>query len=180
MASQIIGVNIIRKNDEEKDRKEEQSTIEGYSELLHEFMFKQVMVTCEAYRYLMIMSAFLVCLSHGSNDVANAISPLIVILKVPFAPDERQAQIVAYTTGSLGIAIGLLALGRVVMETVGKDIVILDFQKGFAAQFSTATCVCLGTGFGMPLSTTHCTIGALAGIYVASKIELISSFYWKK
>ena len=112
-------------NDTEGAAKDKE--VDGYSRLLHEYLFKQVIVICEAYRYLMIMSAFLVCLSHGSNDVANAISPLIVILKVPFKNDEKQAQLVAYTTGSLGIALGLLILGRVVMETVGKEIVILDF-----------------------------------------------------
>ncbi len=28
----------------------------------------------------MVFSSFLVCLAHGSNDVANAISPLKVLL----------------------------------------------------------------------------------------------------
>ena len=33
----------------------------------------------ETYRWLMVMAAMLVCLAHGSNDVANAIAPLIVV-----------------------------------------------------------------------------------------------------
>ena len=33
----------------------------------------------EVYRYLLIMSSFLVCLAHGSNDVANTISQLIIV-----------------------------------------------------------------------------------------------------
>ena len=39
-----------------------------------------MILTNQIYRFLMILSAFLVCLSHGSNDVANAISPLKVLL----------------------------------------------------------------------------------------------------
>ena len=66
------------------------------------------------------------------------------------------------------------------METVGKDIVILDFQKGFTAQFSTATCVCLGSSLGLPLSTTHCMVGALAGTYIASKSNIFKQIYWTK
>jgi phosphate/sulfate permease len=31
----------------------------------------------------MVFTDFLVCVSHGSNDVANAISPLIVLMKLP-------------------------------------------------------------------------------------------------
>ena len=36
----------------------------------------------ECYRWLMVMAAMLVCLAHGSNDVANAIAPLIVVAEV--------------------------------------------------------------------------------------------------
>ena len=86
------------------------------------------MLTCEVYRFLMILSAFLVCLSHGSNDVANAISPLLVLMKAD-GRDDRWS----YLVGSGGIAAGLAIFGKRVIETVGKDIVLLDFQKGFVA-----------------------------------------------
>jgi len=78
-------------------------------------------MTSELYRWLMIFSAFLVCLAHGSNDVANAISPLIVVME-----NEGPAWI-SFFVGSVGIALGLLICGAKVMKTVGKDIVILDF-----------------------------------------------------
>jgi PiT family inorganic phosphate transporter len=70
----------------------------------------------------MIISAFLVCLSHGSNDVANAISPLVLILEKEGYPNWN-----SFFIGASGIAIGLLIMGRRVMETVGKDIIILDY-----------------------------------------------------
>lgn len=40
------------------------------------------MLTAQIYRCLMIMSDFLVCMAHGSNDVGNAISPLIVVMNL--------------------------------------------------------------------------------------------------
>ena len=76
----------------------------------------------------MIFSAFLVCLSHGSNDVGNAISPLLIIAKLEGYNDK-----LSFFLGSLGISLGLLIMGVKVMETVGKDIVVLDFVKGFCS-----------------------------------------------
>lgn len=136
------------------------------------FAVKQAQVISEACRKLMVISAFLVCLSHGSNDVSNAISPLIVIMDL-----EALDHTYAYLLGSSGIAIGLAVLGYKVMQTIGKDIIVLDFMKGFAAQFSTALCVLLGSGLGMPLSTTHCMIGALAGIFISGKTKSMKYVY---
>jgi phosphate/sulfate permease len=38
-----------------------------------------VFIVTEAYRFLMVVAALLVSLAHGSNDVANAITPLLIV-----------------------------------------------------------------------------------------------------
>ena len=110
----------------------------------------------------MLVAAMMVCLGHGSNDVANSISPFLTVLEV-----EGDKAEVAYAIGSAGIALGLLCLGYKVMETVGKKVVKLDFAKGFTAQFATALSVNLGSIIGVPLSTTHCMVGSLMGLILA-------------
>jgi len=90
---------------------------------------------------------------------------------------EGQPDYYSFLLGSAGIALGLLVMGVRVMETVGKEIVVLDFMKGFSSQFATATCVCLGSSLGLPLSTTHCMIGALAGVHVAGKTPWMKQAY---
>lgn len=50
-------------------------------------------------------------------------------------------------------------------------------MKGFASQFSAAICVCTGSSLGVPLSTTHCIVGALAGVHIASKSAVMQRVY---
>ena len=128
----------------------------------------------EEYRILMVAAAMLVCLAHGSNDVANAISPLLVVEAANGGnPDSK----VGYWVGSIGIALGLLTLGYKVMGTVGKKVIKLNFVVGFCAQFATAIAVIIGSLLGLPLSTTHCMVGSLLGIVVAKKIPFVKYAY---
>jgi PiT family inorganic phosphate transporter len=76
----------------------------------------------------MVVSDFLVCLSHGSNDVGNAISPLIVLMNL-----EKQPVWISYLLGSLGIALGLIVYGEKVMKCIGEDVIHLDYMKGFCS-----------------------------------------------
>ena len=76
----------------------------------------------------MVASACMVCLAHGSNDVANSISPLLVVLRLEGIDSSW-----AYQLGGLRIALGLVCLGSRVIETVGKNVIELDFFKGFCA-----------------------------------------------
>jgi len=82
----------------------------------------------EAYRALMLMTAMVVCLGHGANDVANSISPFLIVLGLYDKPVD-----IAYGVGGLGIAIGLIILGSRVMATLGDKILVLDFAKGFSS-----------------------------------------------
>ena len=71
--------------------------------------------------------------------------------------------------GGIGIAIGLIIYGEKVMITIGKDILILDYLKGFVAQFATASCVWIYSVTSLPLSTHFCALGAFSGVYAAMK-----------
>lgn len=124
----------------------------------------------------MLVVAMMVCLGHGSNDVANAISPLLEVLSV----DDKNHMQVAYIVGSFGIFLGLLLLGNKVMETVGKKVVKLDFVKGFSAQLATVISVITGSIIGIPLSTTHCMVGSLIGIVLTQRIKSVKDVYPEK
>lgn len=121
---------------------------------------------------MMVGASFSVSLAHGANDVANSISPLLEVLQMDNYNDNT-----AYLIGGVGLGLGLLLLGKNVMETVGKKVVVLDFPKGFAAQYATATTVIMGTILGLPLSTTHCAVGSLFGIIVANKNNTVAAVY---
>jgi phosphate/sulfate permease len=75
----------------------------------------------------LIIFACLVCLAHGSNDVANAISPLLVELK--FMGLKKSW---AYWMVGISIFLGLLNLGYEVVGILGKTVYTFDFYNGFA------------------------------------------------
>lgn len=64
------------------------------------------------------------------------------------------------------------------MKCIGEDLIHLDYFKGFCSQFATAICVCLGSHLGIPLSTTHCIVGALAGIFLSGKLSAMKKVYY--
>ena len=124
---------------------------------------------------MLVQAACLVCLAHGANDVANSIAPLLVQVRSSESKANNYAWV--YWLGGAGIAAGLLAMGWRVMETIGEKVIKLDYYKAFACQISTAVCVILGTRLSLPLSTTHCMVGALFGVGVCEKLDLVKRAY---
>ncbi len=67
------------------------------------------------------------------------------------------------------IAIGALLAARRVAETLAKKITDMNPGEGFAANLATAALVATASWHGLPVSTTHVSVGALLGIGVTTR-----------
>jgi len=127
--------------------------------------------------YLQILSACFVAFAHGANDVANAIGPVAAVLdtiKNGVVSDTAVVPSWLLAFGGLGIVIGLATWGWRVIETIGKKITELTPTRGFCAEFGAATTILLASKLGLPISTTHCLVGAVLGVGMARGIRALN------
>jgi PiT family inorganic phosphate transporter/sodium-dependent phosphate transporter len=127
--------------------------------------------------FLQILSACFVAFAHGSNDVANAIGPVSAVLDIIDQGKLTSASPVPtwlLAFGGIGIVIGLATWGWRVIETVGKKITELTPTRGFSAEFGAATTILIASKLGLPISTTHCLVGAVLGVGLARGMRAIN------
>ena len=106
------------------------------------------------------LSAAAVSFARGVNDTPKIVALLLA------------ARLLAPAHGllvvGLVIAVGGLLGARRVAETMSHQITTLNPGQALTANLSTALLVLGASRFGLPVSTTHVSVGALAGICVAS------------
>lgn len=130
----------------------------------------------EIFRRMQVGTASYVALSHGASDVSNAIGPVLVIWYVAkdgFMAADAPIPIWILVMGGVGIAAGTLLLGRKVMDTVGHKITQMNNTRGFAVSFSAATTVLIASNMGLPVSSTHATIGSVMGVGLARGFQSV-------
>ncbi|WP_027178226.1 inorganic phosphate transporter [Maridesulfovibrio bastinii] len=135
------------------------------------------------FRKLQVGTSCYVALSQGANDVANAIGPvaaIYLISKEHQLLSTAQVPIGILILGGLGIAIGIALLGHKVMGTVGNKITVLTNTRGFAVDFGAATTVLAASNMGLPVSTTHASVGAVVGVGLARGFSAVNfKVLWK-
>ena len=114
-----------------------------------------------------VILAFLIGLSTGANDAANAIGLLVGSDTMRF----RKAAILV----SIFVISGAILQGHGVIKTVGKGIIpsITDNSNSnnvliLAALLSTLLLVGIMTVMAFPISTTHAIIGSIVGAGIAA------------
>lgn len=116
----------------------------------------------------LIFAAALLSFAHGSNDVANAIGPLVAIIEVlqSGAVAGELAAIPGWVmvVGALGISAGLLLYGPRVIRTVGIAITEIDAMRAYCIAMAAALTVLVASELGLPVSTTHIAVGAVFGV----------------
>jgi phosphate/sulfate permease len=101
-----------------------------------------------AFGPLMVVTACVVSIAHGSNDVSNAVGPFTAIAHIHATgqiPKGGAAPVWVLICGGIGIVAGLGTYGHKVMATIGEKIAKLTFTRGFSAQIGTALTVLCAT-----------------------------------
>jgi PiT family inorganic phosphate transporter len=113
----------------------------------------EVGAVLDAVHYL---SAGAVCFARALNDTPKLVALLIA------------AEAIAPTAGlgavALAMAVGGVIGSRRVAETMGKKITRMTPGQGLTANLVTALMVLGASRLGLPVSTTHVSVGALFGI----------------
>lgn len=136
--------------------------------------------TEQVYKYLQVFSSCCVAFAHGANDVANAIGPYAAIYYVynnfkvsSSAPTPKWM----LALGGAGIVIGLWTYGYNVIRSLGGQLCKLTPSRGYCAELATALTVSFASVYGIPISTTHCIVGAEVGIGVVENVR--TGVNWK-
>ncbi|MCB1503050.1 MAG: inorganic phosphate transporter [Bauldia sp.] len=120
------------------------------------------------FSFPLIAAAALLCFAHGANDVANAIGPLAAIVAAAefgvAAPQQVALPFWVLFIGAAGISLGLALFGPTVIRTVGEKITKMNPSRAYCVALSAATTVLIASALGLPVSSTHITVGGVFGI----------------
>jgi phosphate/sulfate permease len=119
----------------------------------------------KSFGYLQIISASMVAVAHGSNDVANAIGPVAAVITTLKATSALPQWLLFF--GGIGMVLGLATWGYRIMQTIGEKITILTPTRGFSAEFAAAITILSASKLGLPVSSTHALVGAVLGVGMA-------------
>ncbi|TSE27181.1 Sulfate permease CysP [Tepidimonas sediminis] len=121
----------------------------------------------ELFTWPLVFAAALLSFAHGANDVANAIGPLAAIYEAVLhgaVVAKAVTPLWILVLGALGLAVGLALYGGRLILTVGKEITELDRMRAYAIAMAATITVIIASQLGMPVSTTHVSIGAVFGV----------------
>jgi PiT family inorganic phosphate transporter len=109
---------------------------------------------------LHFLSAGAVSFARGLNDIPK----IAALLLVASALDIRWGLVAVV----VAIAVGGLLNGRRVADTMSHKITSMNAGQGFAANLSTALLVTTASVHGLPVSTTHVSVGSLLGMGIVT------------
>ena len=106
-------------------------------------------------------SAAIVSFARGLNDTPKLVSLLLIthLFNIP----------VYISILAIVMAIGGLLNAKKVAATMSNKISRFNHGQGFTANLITGTLVIMASKFGLPVSTTHVSVGSIYGIGLVNK-----------
>ena len=62
------------------------------------------------------------------------------------------------------VALGIISYGWRVIQTMGSELTTIDFHVGYCVEFASTLSVVIATVIGLPVSSTHCQVGAVVSL----------------
>lgn len=152
-----------RSNDESDCRSAAKEDLPRFNVRIHDNRAEYV------FRYLQVFTAICASFAHGANDVSNAVGPFAAIYSIYVnkrVSSKSDAPIWILALGGAGIVVGLATLGVRIMRLLGRRITTITPSRGFSAELAAALVVSFASGFGVPVSSTHCITGAVVAISI--------------
>lgn len=128
-----------------------------------------------------VCSAMIMSISHGANDVSNAIGPFTTeyetwISGVTSTKTDTPLWIKA--VGGLGLGVGFWTFGYHIMRNLGNKVTKHTPTRGYSMELAAAITVLLASRLGLPVSTTQCITGAIIGVALTNGD--LKSINWKQ
>ena len=79
--------------------------------------------------------------------------------------------------GGIGISLGLLIYGKKIINAIGVKLCKITPSRGICIELGSALIIITGSRLKIPLSTTHCQVGATIGVgLLENKVNNINWF----
>ncbi|KAF7197716.1 Phosphate-repressible phosphate permease pho-4 [Pseudocercospora fuligena] len=117
--------------------------------------------------YCQVVSAMLMSIAHGSNDIANAVGPVAAVYstyRTGEVDTESSTPIWILVIGGLLLGLGFWFFGYHIIRSLGNKITQMSPTRGFSIELGAAITVLLASRLGLPVSTTQCLTGAAVGV----------------
>ena len=117
--------------------------------------------------YCQVISAMMMSIAHGSNDVANAVGPWAAVYQTYLAGEvatKSPTPVWFLIVAGLLLGAGFWFYGYHIVRALGNKITQMSPTRGFAVELGAAVTVLLASRLGLPVSTTQCLTGSAVGV----------------
>lgn len=125
------------------------------------------------FRKLQLLSAAALSFSHGTNDAQKTMGVITAVLVATGFQKTFHVPIWVIFAAHSAIALGTLSGGWRIVHTMGRKLTRLKPRTGFCAETGAAVSILLATHLGLPVSTTHCLAGAIAGVGAVQRVKAV-------
>lgn len=126
------------------------------------------------FRRLQLASSALLSFAHGGNDAQKTAGIITGVLVAAGALKTFQVPQWVIFAAYSSIALGTLSGGWRIVHTMGSRLTRLKPRSGFCAETAAAITILFATEYAhLPVSTTHVTAGAIAGVGSIQRLKAV-------